>query len=77
MPYSNNFLSNLAGIMSNKPVVHHSHVSGKIIGFVHDFCNQKVRETITLFLLLLTINFVSTFSFSRKDSDLQCEKPPT
>ena len=44
LPYSNNFLSNLAGIMSNKPVVHHSHVSGKIIGFVHDFCNEKVRE---------------------------------
>ena len=44
MPYSNSFLSNLAGIATNKPVVHHSHVSGKIIGFVHDFCNQKVRE---------------------------------
>ena len=44
MSYSNNFLSNLAGIAANKPVVHHSHVSGKIIGFVHDFCNQKVRE---------------------------------
>ena len=44
MPYSNNFLSNLAGIMSNKPVVHNSHVSGKIFGFVHDFCNQKIRE---------------------------------
>ena len=42
--YSNNFLSNLAGIASNKPVVHHSHVSGKIVSFVHDFCNQKVRE---------------------------------
>ena len=44
MPYSNNFLSNLAGIASNKPVVHHSHVSGKIVGFVHDVCNNKVRE---------------------------------
>ena len=44
MPYSNNFLSNLAAIASNKPVVHHSHLSGKIVGFVHDFCNQKVRE---------------------------------
>ena len=45
VPYSNNFLSNLAGTASNnKPVVHHSHVSGKISGFVHDFCNQRVRE---------------------------------
>ena len=41
MSYSNNFLSNLAGIAANKPVVHHSHVSGKIIGFMHDFCNQN------------------------------------
>ena len=44
MPYSNNFLSNLDGIATNKPVVYHSDVSGNIIGFVHDFCNQKVRE---------------------------------
>ena len=29
MPYSNSFLSNLAGIATNKPVVHHSHVSKK------------------------------------------------
>lgn len=43
-PYSNNFLLNLAGVGSNKPVVHHSHVSAKIVGFEHDFCNQKVRE---------------------------------
>ena len=43
-PYSNNFLLNLAGIGSNKPVIHHSHVPGKIVGFVHDFRNQKVRE---------------------------------
>ena len=43
-PYSNNFLLNLAGIGSNKPVIHHSHVPGKIVGFEHDFCNQKVRE---------------------------------
>ena len=43
-PYSNNFLSNLAAIAADKPAVHHSHVSGKVMGFVHDFCNQKVRE---------------------------------
>ena len=43
-PYSNNFLTNLAGIAGNKPVVYHSHVSGKIVGFVHNFCYQKVRE---------------------------------
>ena len=44
LPFSKNFLYNLSGIASNKPVVHHSHVSGKIVGFVHEFCNLKVRE---------------------------------
>ena len=24
--------------------LHHSHITGKIIGYVHDFCNQQVRE---------------------------------
>ena len=44
LPFSKNFLYNLSGIASNKPVVHHSHVSGKIVGFVHEFCHLKVRE---------------------------------
>ena len=43
-PTSERFLTNLFSIYTNKPVVHHSHVSGKILGFVHDFCNSKVRE---------------------------------
>ena len=43
-PTSANFLTNLLSIHTNKPVVHHSHVSSKILGFVHDFCNLKVRE---------------------------------
>ena len=24
--------------------LHHSHVTGKILGYVHDFCNMKMRE---------------------------------
>ena len=43
-PTSERFLTNLFSIYTNKTVVHHSHVSGKILGFVHDFCNLKVRE---------------------------------
>ena len=43
-PYTDNFLSNLAGIADHKLVVHHSHVSGQIIGFAHTFCNLEVRE---------------------------------
>ena len=24
--------------------LHHSHITGKIIGYAHDFCNTKVTE---------------------------------
>ena len=44
MPYSGGFLANLFAIASSRPVIHHSHTSGKIVGFVHEFCNLKVRE---------------------------------
>ena len=43
MPYSDDFLANLA-IANSRPVVHHSHTSCKTVGFVHEFCNLKVRE---------------------------------
>ena len=40
------FLPTLKSILENKKyaVVHHSHVTGKIVGFAHEFCNQKVKE---------------------------------
>ena len=31
-------------IINVKINLHHSHITGKIIGYVHDFCNQQVRE---------------------------------
>ena len=42
--FSNKLLSNITSIVNNKIVVHHSHVSGEIFGYAHDFCNQKVKE---------------------------------
>ena len=44
IPISNKFLSNAFAISKNRKVIHHSHVTGKIIGFAHDFCNQRCRE---------------------------------
>ena len=32
--------------------LHHSHISGKIFGHVHDFCNWKVRENKTKVVVL-------------------------
>ena len=43
-PWSENVLTNLNLIDTNKTDVHNSHVSGRIVGFAHDFCNLKVRE---------------------------------
>ena len=31
-------------IINVKTYLHHSHVTGKIIGYAHDFCNMKIRE---------------------------------
>ena len=31
-------------LIKGKTHLHHSHVTGEIVGFAHDFCNQKVTE---------------------------------
>ena len=36
--------SNVINLMYRKIILHHSHVTGEIIGFAHNFCNQKVRK---------------------------------
>ena len=41
---SDKFLSNMIAIVKSQTVIHHSHVTGKIIGYAHDFCNQKCKE---------------------------------
>ena len=41
---SNKFLSNIIAIFENEITIHLSRVIGKIIGYAHDFRNQKVKE---------------------------------
>ena len=43
-PLSEKFLSNMIAIIKDQRVIYHSHVTGKIIGYAHDFCNEKIRE---------------------------------
>ena len=38
-PISEKSLPNMISIVKNKFVIHHSHVAGNIIGYVHVFCN--------------------------------------
>ena len=42
---SEKFLINLFYIYTNRHVVHHSHVTGKILGHAHEYCNCQIRET--------------------------------
>ena len=44
VPLSKSFIENLKGITKNKVNVHHSHVTGEVIGYTHSYCNLKVRE---------------------------------
>ena len=39
-----NFFESVQRIINVKIHFHHLHVTGKIIGYAHDFCNMKVRE---------------------------------
>ena len=43
-PMYDKLLKNVYHIYNNRPVIHHSHVSEKIIGFAHEYCNSQVRE---------------------------------
>ena len=42
--FSNMFLENVHNIILGGEVIHHSHIAGKIIGYAHNFCNQKAGE---------------------------------
>ena len=44
---SAHFFRNLCRLLKVKIHLHHSHITGKIEGYVHDFCNWTVRENKT------------------------------
>ena len=41
---TNNFFRNVHHLIKIKVHLHHSHITGKILGYGHDFCNWDVRE---------------------------------
>ena len=51
------FMINLHRIINYKVHIHHSHITGEIIGHAHDFCNWKMREN-KLFIPLIGHNFL-------------------
>ena len=40
-----NFFNSVNDLLFGSYVIHHSHVTGEIVGYAHDFCNKKLRET--------------------------------
>ena len=42
---TNKFLGNVHRYIKVKIHLHHSHITGEIFGYSHDFCNWKVKET--------------------------------
>ena len=46
------FLINFYKVLNAKVHIHHSHVTGEIFGYSHDFCNWKVRENKTVVPLI-------------------------
>ena len=43
-PISSKFISNLVAIFKNQRDIHHSHTTGKIIGYTQNFCNLRCKE---------------------------------
>ena len=43
-PISSKFLANMISIVKNHKGIHHSHTTGKIIGYAHNFCNLRCKE---------------------------------
>ena len=44
IPLSKDFIANVRRILNNTVQLHHSHVTGEIIGYTHRYCNQKIKE---------------------------------
>ena len=49
---SGRFLWNVIAIVKNQRVIHHSHVTDKIIGYAHDFCDQKCMKDFYAILVM-------------------------
>ena len=41
---SEKFVDNVKGLLYNKTNIHHSYITGNIIGYSHSYCNFKVRQ---------------------------------
>ena len=60
------FLNDLKNILSGSYIIHDSHMTGHIIGYVQDFFNKKSEKIKIQFLLLNASYFLLIFSLLLK-----------
>ena len=63
----NDFFRNVCHIIKVKMHLHHSYVTGEILGYIHDFCNWRVRESKTEFVVFAHNLFGFSVFFLLKD----------
>ena len=61
--FSSYFLENVCNLLFGREVLHHSHITGKIASYAHDFCGQKVRENKSHISVIAYNLFVFDFFF--------------
>ena len=60
---TNKFFTNVHRLIRGEFHLHHSHITRKIFGYAHDFCNTAYREDQCLKFLLLLISFLVLIYF--------------
>ena len=67
-PMSARFLQNMIFIHTNQLAIHHSHVTEKIIGYAHKYCNLQIRENYYMIPVIAHNQFRFDFFFIFKKS---------
>ena len=70
--FLSNFLSNVDCLIYAKNVIHHSRITGDIIGYTHSFCNLKVRENMNQISVITHNLFAFGCFFFSKVLGLDC-----
>ena len=66
------FFENIYKLINFKVHNHHSHVTGKIVGYAHDICNMKVRENQVGFSCIAHNYLNFHFYFMLRDFRVSC-----
>ena len=62
---TSNFFENIHKLINVKTHLHHSHITGNIYGYTHEFCNMKLRENSTV-LHTISLDSICSFYFFKE-----------